>query len=134
MWLYQQRGGYRLSDDPGLQFRMEEPQILEALSTKMIYQLTMDQKMKILHCLMNQILSYATIRDEIDERFNDLLEAKADLRGHIIEENKRQRGVEEAERNKRKEERMKKIEENKKQDNPNQAPDGAEAENDEEKK
>merc|ERR1719410_2417738 len=100
----------------------------------MIYQLSLDEKMKILHCLMNQILSYATIRDEIDERFNDLLEAKADLRGHIIEENKRQRGVEEAERNKRKEERMKKIEENKKQDNPNQAPDGAEAENDEEKK
>ena len=31
LWLFQQRGGYKLSDDPGLQFRMEEPQILEAL-------------------------------------------------------------------------------------------------------
>ncbi len=34
MWLYQQRGGYRLSDDPGLHFRMEEPQILEAINTR----------------------------------------------------------------------------------------------------
>ena len=67
LWLYQQRGGYKLSDDPGLQFRMEEPQILEALATKMVYQLSFDEKMKILHCLMNQILSYATVRDEIDE-------------------------------------------------------------------
>merc|ERR1712024_32379 len=80
-------------------------------STKMIYQLSLDEKMKILHCLMNQILSYATVRDEIDERFNDLLEAKADLRGHITEENKRQRQVEEAERLKRKEERIQKKEE-----------------------
>ena len=80
LWLFQQRGGYKLSDDPGLQFRMEEPQILEALSTKMVYQLSLDEKMKILLCLMNQIVSYATVRDEIDEKFNDMLEAKADLR------------------------------------------------------
>ena len=26
MWLYQQRGGFRLADDPGVAFRMEEPQ------------------------------------------------------------------------------------------------------------
>ena len=135
LWLYQQRGGYRLSDDPGLQFRMEEPQILEALSTKMIYQLSLDEKMKILHCLMNQILSYATVRDEIDERFNDLLEAKADLRGHITEENKRQRQVEEAERLKRKEERIQKKEEDDKKQNKNQNPeDAAEGEPTEEKK
>merc|ERR1711936_645423 len=135
LWLYQQRGGYRLSDDPGLQFRMEEPQILEALSTKMIYQLSLDEKMKILHCLMNQILSYATVRDEIDERFNDLLEAKADLRGHITEENKRQRQVEEAERLKRKEERIQKKEEDDKKQNKNQNPeDAAEGESTEEKK
>ena len=80
LWLFQQRGGYKLSDDPGLQFRMEEPQILEALATKMVYQLSLDEKMKILLCLMNQIVSYATVRDEIDEKFNDMLEAKADLR------------------------------------------------------
>merc|ERR1712083_440788 len=110
LWLFQQRGGYKLSDDPGLQFRMEEPQILEALSTKMVYQLSLDEKMKILHCLMNQILSYATVRDEIDEKFNDMIEAKADLRVHLIEENKRQRQVDEAEKAKRREERLQKKE------------------------
>merc|ERR1712083_511105 len=110
LWLFQQRGGYKLSDDPGLQFRMEEPQILEALSTKMVYQLSLDEKMKILHCLMNQIMGYATVRDEIDEKFNDMVEAKADLRAHFIEENKRQRQVDEAEKAKRKEERLQKKE------------------------
>merc|ERR1712203_501094 len=110
LWLYQQRGGYKLSDDPGLRFRMEEPQILEALATKMVYQLNLDEKMKILHCLMNQILSYATVRDEIDEKFNDMLEAKADLRQHTIHENKRQRQVDEAERLERKKEREEKKE------------------------
>merc|ERR1711956_25823 len=110
LWLFQQRGGYKLSDDPGLQFRMEEPQILEALSTKMVYQLSLDEKMKILLCLMNQIVSYATVRDEIDEKFNDMLEAKADLRQHTIDENKRQRQVDEAERLERKKEREEKKE------------------------
>merc|ERR1711890_205199 len=86
-------------------------------------QLSLDEKMKILHCLMNQILSYATVRDEVDERFNDLLEAKADLRAHITEENKRQRQVEEAERIKRKEERLRRREEEiKKQENQNPTP------------
>ncbi len=111
LWLYQQRGGYKLSDDPGLQLRMEEPQILEALSTKLIYQLSLDEKLKILTCLMNQILSYATIRDEIDEKFNELQEAKYELRAHQINENKRQRQLDEAERAKKREERMQKKEE-----------------------
>ena len=106
LWLYQQRGGYKLSDDPGLQFRMEEPQILEALASKMVYQLSLDDKMKILHCLMNQILSYATVRDEVDERFNDLVEAKYELRTHQINENKRIRQNDELRRQKLKEERI----------------------------
>ena len=59
LWLFQQRGGYKLSDDPGLQFRMEEPQILEALSTKMVYQLSLDEKMKILLCWISLIFYQA---------------------------------------------------------------------------
>ena len=113
MWLYQQRGGYRLSDDPGLSFRMEEPQIHEALNTKTVYELDVTSKIKILNCLMYQILSFATVRDEIDEKYNDVTEAKAELRNHQIAENKRKRAIEEAEKEKRKEERMQ-IAENKK--------------------
>ena len=101
MWLYQQRGGYRLSDDPGLHFRMEDPQILEALNSESVYELSINEKMKILNCLMYQILSFASVRDLIDERFQELTEAKTELRNQTIVENKRQRQVEEAEKQER---------------------------------
>ena len=110
-WLYQQRGGYRLSDDPGLQFRMEDPQILEALTSCTVYELNVEDKIKVLNCLMYQILSFATVRDEIDEKFNELREAKEELRQHQIGENKRQRLVEEAVKAKKREEFMQKKEE-----------------------
>ena len=110
-WLYQQRGGYRLSDDPGLQFRMEDPQIVEALTSRTVYELNVDEKIKVLNCLMYQILSFATVRDEIDEKFNELKEAKEEMRQHQIGENKRQRLVEEAVKAKKREEFMQKKEE-----------------------
>jgi hypothetical protein len=34
---------------------MDEPQILEALSSKSVYELTTDEKIKILNCLMLQV-------------------------------------------------------------------------------
>ena len=123
LWLYQQRGGYKLSDDPGLQFRMDEPQILEALTTHTVYELSLDDKMKILHCLKLQIMSYATVRDEIDEKFNELTEAKSELRNHQIGENKRKKEFEEAEKAKKKEEKIqKKEEELKEKENPSSEP------------
>ena len=110
LWLYQQRGGYKLSDDPGLQFRMDEPQILEALTNKTVYELSIDDKMKILMCLMQQVLSYASVRDDIDEKFMELSDAKYELRSHQIAENKRIKQLEEAEKAKRREERIAKKE------------------------
>jgi hypothetical protein len=38
-WRYQQRGGFRLSDDPGFQFCREEPQILGSLQSQSVYEL-----------------------------------------------------------------------------------------------
>lgn len=111
LWLYQQRGGYRLTDDPALNFRMEEPQILEVLNTKTVYEVGVSDKIKILNCLMCQILSYATVRDDIEDRFVELTEAKSELRTHMIAVNKRLREKEEAEKAQRREERMQKKEE-----------------------
>merc|ERR1712060_997333 len=91
----------------GLQFRMDDPQIVEALTTHTVYELNIDEKLKLLNCLMYQILSFATVRDEIDEKFNELREAKEELRQHQIGENKRQRLVEEAVKAKKKEEKLK---------------------------
>lgn len=88
LWLYQQKGGYRLSDDPGLQFRMEEPRIVEALKTKTVFELSIADKIKVLVCLMQQMLSFAATRDEVDDRFIELSDAKFELRQHRIDENK----------------------------------------------
>ena len=54
MWLYQQRGGFRLADDPGVAFRMEEPQIAEALATRTVFDMSAGDKLKIMTCLMQQ--------------------------------------------------------------------------------
>merc|ERR1712183_1162268 len=94
------------SDDPGLQFRMEEPRVVEALRTKTVFELSIADKIKVLVCLMQQMLSYAAIRDEVDDRFIELSDAKYELRQHKIDENKRIKQMEEAEKLKRKEERM----------------------------
>ncbi|XP_059088369.1 bromodomain adjacent to zinc finger domain protein 1A-like [Tigriopus californicus] len=108
MWLYQQRGGYRLSDDPALQLKMDDPQILEALTRRTVFELSCQDKLKILTVLMQQILTYATVRDEIDEKLNEYHEAKSELREHKIAENKRQRILEESEKQRKKEEKGKK--------------------------
>merc|ERR1719187_2629 len=110
-WRYQQRGGFRLNDDPGLQFRMEDPQILMALSKHSVYELSIDDKMKILICLMNQMLTYAGMRDEIDTRLENMIEAKTELREATFAENRRIKEDEAVEKQKKKEERMKIIEE-----------------------
>ena len=116
MWLYQQRGGFRLADDPGVAFRMEEPQIPEALATRTVFEMSAGDKLKIMTCLMQQILSYATVRDVIDERYQEMTEARMELRRYQISENKRQREMEEKGREKRRQERMQKKGEDPKKD------------------
>jgi bromodomain adjacent to zinc finger domain protein 1A len=134
MWLYQQRGGYRLSDDPGLTFRMEEPQVLEALATKTVFELSCRDKIKILNCLMLQILSFATVRDDIEERYLDYTEAKSELRRHMINENKKVKEKEEIEKEKRKAERAQKKEGDLKKDENKPAATAEEQEKEKEEK
>ncbi|KAG8235735.1 hypothetical protein J437_LFUL016197 [Ladona fulva] len=106
-WRYQQRGGYTNFDDPGLLLRLEEPQILRALSVKTIFDLPLGCKMKILTCLVNQILTYAAVRDVIEESVEKLKLAKISLRQHQAGEIKREKDEAAARRKKRKEEKQK---------------------------
>ncbi|XP_077296787.1 ATP-dependent chromatin assembly factor large subunit isoform X2 [Arctopsyche grandis] len=66
-WRYQQRGGYNSQDDPGLLFKLKNPHVLKALSTKHITQLPLSYKIKLINCLINQILTFSIIRDIIEE-------------------------------------------------------------------
>jgi len=110
-WRYQQRGGWRLQDDPGFQFCLENPQILASLHEKSIFDLGVTDKIKLLTVMMNQMLSFAGVRDEIDTRMENYFEAKQDLRDATVEENKRLKEIKQEEVNKAKEERQKLMEE-----------------------
>ena len=67
-WRYQQRGGYSSADDPGVQLRQEDGHILHALTKRTVYELSIGDKMKIVKCLCHQILTYASIRDVLEEK------------------------------------------------------------------
>jgi len=110
-WRYQQRGGWALQDDPGFQFCMENPQILASLHEKSVFELGVIEKLKVLGAMMNQMLSFAGVRDEIDTRFENFFEAKQELRDATAEENKRLKELKQEELNRIKEERQKMMEE-----------------------
>lgn len=67
---YAQRGGYTSEDDPGLHLRLNQPNILKALAIHNVVQLPVSDKIQILSCLMNQLLTYADVRDIIEERID----------------------------------------------------------------
>jgi hypothetical protein len=48
-------------------------------------------KLQIVTCLINQILTYATVRDVIDERADKVKQLRAEIRAHQIAELKKER-------------------------------------------
>lgn len=57
---------------------------------KTVVDLSVDEKLKILKCLMHQILQFGSIRDTINERNEKLKQAKNDLRSVQLTEKKRE--------------------------------------------
>ncbi|XP_037293996.1 bromodomain adjacent to zinc finger domain protein 1A isoform X2 [Manduca sexta] len=92
-WRYQQRGGYTGLDDAGLRLRLAHPRLLRRLAHTHAADLALDDKFLILQCLMNQILSYATVRDVIEEKLEELKNNKQALRMLQINERKREAQV-----------------------------------------
>ncbi|PNF34918.1 hypothetical protein B7P43_G01418 [Cryptotermes secundus] len=90
-WRYQQRGGYTSLDDPGLLLRIQQPHILRSLSVMNVCDLPLGDKLQIVTCLINQILTYATVRDVIDERGDKVKQLRAEIRAHQIAELKKER-------------------------------------------
>lgn len=88
-WRYQERGGYVSEDDPGLHLRIHEPHILKALTFQNVVQLSMKNKINILTCLMNQLLTYADVRDIVEERRENCRQAKIELKSMEKNEKKR---------------------------------------------
>ncbi|KAJ0173447.1 hypothetical protein K1T71_010596 [Dendrolimus kikuchii] len=89
-WRYQQRGGYCSAEDAGLGLRVRRPDLLRRLASTHLHDLHIDDKFTILQCLMNQILSYATVRDVIEEKLDEWRNTKQALRTLQINERKRE--------------------------------------------
>lgn len=79
-WRYAQRGGYTSEDDPGLHLRLHQPHILKGLAFHNVVQLPIADKLQILACLINQLLTYADIRDVVEERLEKIKQLKVDLK------------------------------------------------------
>lgn len=87
---FQERGGFQNTDDPGVQFSLENPHILRALKKKTVYELPTDDIMAILRCLINQILSYSSVRDVVEERLENSSKSRIALKNLLSSERKRE--------------------------------------------
>lgn len=87
---FQERGGFQNTDDPGVVFSLENAHILRGLSKKTVYELPTDDIISILRVLINQILSYSSVRDLVEERLESSSKAKMALKNLLSADRKRE--------------------------------------------
>lgn len=88
-WRMMYRNGYISSEDPGLAFRMQYPHILRALKLYTVYQLPFVDIMRILKCLMAQMLTYSGTINLIEERMEQTASARQELKNLVTMQNQR---------------------------------------------
>ncbi|XP_039947514.1 bromodomain adjacent to zinc finger domain protein 1A [Bactrocera tryoni] len=79
-WRLKYRNGYSSSEDPGLTLRMRNPHILRALKMYSVFQLPFLDIMRIVRCLMAQILTYSNPINLIEERMEQMSNNRVELR------------------------------------------------------
>ncbi|XP_057315338.1 bromodomain adjacent to zinc finger domain protein 1A-like isoform X2 [Hydractinia symbiolongicarpus] len=123
---WQRRGQYQMSDDPCVSFRHREYMIMTKLMTNSVYDLGIDEKLKVLVLLCNQALMLSTTREYMEDAVDKIKSLRKELRELQHEENRRRRMVAQErwkkkleERNKQKEEAERKKKEKLSQNSPN---------------
>ncbi|CAH1123750.1 unnamed protein product [Ceutorhynchus assimilis] len=79
-WRYAQRGGYSSEDDPGLHLRLHQAHILKSLALHNVVELPISDKIEIISCLMNQIVTYVDVRDVVEENLEKIKQSKIELK------------------------------------------------------
>lgn len=110
-WRFTQRGGYTTRDDPGLVWKMDNMNILKNLSTISVYELPAEDKLSILTCLINQILTYVAMRDVIEERMEKTKQVRVELHFADREISRKEKEMIEQGRKKRKKNNVTETEE-----------------------
>ncbi|KAL6106099.1 baz1a [Pungitius sinensis] len=88
---YQKQGGFTLMDDPCVELRLAEPLLLKRLTSTSVYDLTPEEKLRILKALMGKLLTLASSRDLIEDCVEDQRSAKQELREIRSEQHRRDR-------------------------------------------
>lgn len=88
---FQARGGFKSAEDPGLEFVSKYPQIIQFLTQNSIFQLSTRDILRVLGCLTDQILTYSHVRDVLEERIEQSLNARLEYRNLKILEGRRER-------------------------------------------
>lgn len=86
----QSRGSCAENDDPGLYLRIEEPQILQTLCTDTVFDLSMQDKLKVIQALIHQIVSYSAVKDIMDESFELFRNARITYRALAAAEKRKE--------------------------------------------
>ncbi|XP_011630089.1 bromodomain adjacent to zinc finger domain protein 1A isoform X2 [Pogonomyrmex barbatus] len=102
-WRYSQKGGYTNFDEPALLLRINESYLLRLLGHRNVCEFDLDDKIKVVTCLINQLLTFASIRDAIEERFDKLHQAKRELKLFLLAEQKKEKEEKEKMREREKE-------------------------------
>ncbi|XP_034176912.2 ATP-dependent chromatin assembly factor large subunit isoform X2 [Osmia lignaria lignaria] len=106
-WRYSQRGGYTNQDDPALLMRINEAYILRLLGHRNVHEFDLDEKLKVATCLINQLLTFASIRDVIEERHEKVHQARKELKSFLIAEQKKEKEEKEKMRDREKDKESK---------------------------
>lgn len=108
---YTRRGGFTDSDDPWFELKSSDPDLVKRLETELIYDLTIDEKLKLLSALSNQLLTFAAVRDFMEQSMTQYRQLKRELKELQQEMERRRREEIVSRRQKRKEEKEKKVQE-----------------------
>ncbi|XP_068208965.1 bromodomain adjacent to zinc finger domain protein 1A [Palaemon carinicauda] len=109
-WRILNRGGYKSTDDPGLLFKLQEPEVVKSLTSRTIFDVPLVDKLKILNVLIGQILTYASARDIIDDNIEKLKEMKNKLRLDQLAQMRKEREIHAARVQEKRERRQKEVE------------------------
>lgn len=107
---FQMRGGYTSLDDPGLEFRRQEPALLRKLSMENLFDLPPSDKIKLLKVLVHQFLTYAATRDTLEDNYEKVKQVRLELKQFQWSEQRREREEQAARYRRRMEERAKERE------------------------
>ncbi|KAM8914075.1 bromodomain adjacent to zinc finger domain protein 1A isoform 2-T2 [Spinachia spinachia] len=88
---YQKQGGFTLMDDPCVELRLAEPSLLKRLTSTSVYDLTPEEKLRILKALLGKLLTLASSRDLIEDCVEDQRSARQELREIRSEQHRRDR-------------------------------------------